>query len=126
MTNRTLKKISSQAGETIGETLVALLISALALVMLAGAVSAAMRVVTSSKAHIDAYYQVNNAVVARATSAPTVNGTEASGFGTGTLNISVSNLLPAETIAPQAYWKNTQLSGVSVIVYAKPTPTPST
>ena len=124
MTNRIPKKMSSQAGETIGETLVALLISALALVMLAGAVSAAMRVVTNSKAHIDAYYQVNNAVVDRATAAPTINGTAAPGFGRGTLNVSVSNLLPTETISPQAYWKNAQLSGVSVIAYTKPTPAP--
>ena len=49
MRNRIFKKLSSQMGESIGETLVALLISALALVMLAGAVSSGMRIVTNSK-----------------------------------------------------------------------------
>ena len=42
------KKLKSAAGETIGETLVALLISSLALMMLAGAVSAATRMITRS------------------------------------------------------------------------------
>ena len=46
-------KLSSHAGESIAETLFALLISSLALIMLAGAVSSAMRVVTGSKEKMD-------------------------------------------------------------------------
>ena len=49
------KKLRSRAGETIGETLVALLISSLALLMLAGAVSAASRAVQQSKTKIEEY-----------------------------------------------------------------------
>ena len=47
-TSSALRKLHSKAGETIAETLVALLISALALVMLAGALSAAAKVITTS------------------------------------------------------------------------------
>ena len=124
MKHRIKKKLASQAGESIGETLVALLISALALVMLAGAVSAGMRVVTNSKDKMDEYYKVNNAVVARATTAPTVKGTVASGFSRNTLTVTINKLLPSGTIPPANYWKNETLSGVPVVVYSLPTPTP--
>ena len=63
------KKLKSAVGETIGETLVALLISSLALMMLAGAVSAATRMITRSQTTMDAYYRANNALDAR-TGAP--------------------------------------------------------
>ena len=53
---RMIGKLRSRAGETISETLVALLISSLALVMLAGAIGAAGRMITSSKAAMMAYY----------------------------------------------------------------------
>ena len=44
-----LKKLKNSNGESISETLVALLISSLALVMLAGAMTAALRVVTTGR-----------------------------------------------------------------------------
>lgn len=125
MKNRASKKLTSQAGESIGETLVALLISALALVMLAGAVSAGMRIVTNSKEKMDTYYKVNNAIVARATTAPTVNGTAVPDFS-GSLTVTVDKLLPTGTIPPTSYWKNETLSAIPVIVYSIPTPTPTT
>lgn len=53
---RIRNKIRSTKGETISETLVALLIAALALVMLAGVVSSASRIVTQSRESLDAYY----------------------------------------------------------------------
>lgn len=126
MKHRIKKKLVSQAGESIGETLVALLISALALVMLAGAVSAGMRVVTNSKDKMDEYYKVNNAVVARATTAPTVKGTVASGFSRNTLTVTINKLLPSGTIPPATYWKNETLGGVPVVVYSLTTTTPPT
>lgn len=116
-----IKKLSSQTGESIGETLIALLISALALVMLAGAVSTGMRIVTNSKEKMDAYYKVNNAMVAQAATAPTINGTTASGFSKGTLTVAVSNLMPsaAATIPPTGYWMNDTIGGVQVVSYRK-------
>lgn len=52
-------KILSQAGESIGETLVALLIAALALVMLAGAMSSSSGVILKSRDKLDDYYTAN-------------------------------------------------------------------
>ena len=53
---RIQSKIRSCAGESIGETLIALLISALALIMLAGAISSAARIVTRNKSAMEEYY----------------------------------------------------------------------
>jgi len=56
MIRRIKDKLQSVVGESIGETLIALLISALALLMLAGAVSSAGRIVTRNKAAMESYY----------------------------------------------------------------------
>ena len=53
-------KLNSQSGETIGETLVATLIAALALVMLAGAVSSGSNIILESKDKMNEYYEANN------------------------------------------------------------------
>lgn len=50
-------KLASQSGESIAETLVALLIASLALVMLAGAMSSSVDIVTGSKNKLDNYYK---------------------------------------------------------------------
>ncbi len=59
MKKRMMAKLRSSAGESIGETLVALLISALALLMLAGAVTSAARMVNTSKTAVTEYYDEN-------------------------------------------------------------------
>lgn len=56
MRRRIQSKIRSRAGESIGETLIALLISALALMMLAGAISSAARIVMRNKSAMEEYY----------------------------------------------------------------------
>jgi hypothetical protein len=55
-------KLRSKAGETISETLIALLISALALVMLAGAVSAARHMIDNSRLKFGQYYAANETI----------------------------------------------------------------
>ena len=50
------RKLRSNRGETIGETLVALLISALALVMLAGAISSTANMINTSDKKMGEYY----------------------------------------------------------------------
>ena len=55
------KKLKSQTGESIGETLVSLLIAALALVMLAGAISASSGVIMKGRNKLNAYYTANEA-----------------------------------------------------------------
>lgn len=59
MKKRITARLRSKAGESIAETLVALLISALALVMLAGAISSAARIIKESNVAAENMY--NNA-----------------------------------------------------------------
>lgn len=54
--NRAMRKLRNNAGETIAETLVALLISALALVMLAGAISSTANMIKTSDSKMAKYY----------------------------------------------------------------------
>lgn len=106
MMRRIKGKLSSHAGESIAETLFALLISSLALIMLAGAVSSAMRVVTGSKEKIDVYYRANN-VLADRSDAPE------------TLTVDIIGLLPSGEEISVNYWENDTLSGVPVIAYSR-------
>lgn len=57
------KKLRSRSGESIAETLVALLISSLALIMLAEAMSASSGVITKSRNQLKAYNQGEEAMV---------------------------------------------------------------
>ena len=57
-------KLRSRAGESISETLIALLISALAIVMLAGAITAASSIVKKSRETLNSYYQENEKMAA--------------------------------------------------------------
>ena len=117
MKKTAIAKLRSRAGESIAETLVALLISALALMMLAGAVSSGMRIVTNSSARLDDYYKESNAMVSRQDSSPV----DASGI-TGQLSVTISNLLPHSGAISAKSWKNEQLSGTPVIAYTKSEP----
>ncbi len=58
---RTRKKLKSPAGETLTETLVALLIAALALTMLAGAIASSFGVIQRGREKLDQYYTANEA-----------------------------------------------------------------
>lgn len=60
-------KVSNNAGESLSETLVALLISALALAMLAGAITAASHMVTESRDKLGSYYSAKESVEKRET-----------------------------------------------------------
>ena len=68
-----MKKLRSRVGETLTETLVALLISSLALLMLAGAVTSATRVVTRSKDKMNEYYAADAGLANRTAAGRTLN-----------------------------------------------------
>ena len=53
------RKTKNQSGETIAETLVALLISSIALMMLAGMINSTVNLVTKSEAKMGDYYKQN-------------------------------------------------------------------
>lgn len=59
MRNKIKRKLNSRAGESISETLVSLLIASLALVMLAGTLTASSGMITKSRAKMKAYYDAN-------------------------------------------------------------------
>lgn len=61
-------KLRATVGETIGETLVSLLIAAFAMLMLAGAVGAAANVITTSKNKMDAYYLADKNMAVKSSS----------------------------------------------------------
>ena len=60
MCEKLTKKIKSRAGETIAEVLIALLISSLALVMLASMISATQSMVAKSEKKMSEYYDAND------------------------------------------------------------------
>ena len=62
MNIKALKRLHSRKGESIAETLIALLISALALVMLAGAISTAGNLIRMSETTMENYYSGLNAL----------------------------------------------------------------
>ena len=66
--SRTLRKLRSNRGESISEVLVALLISSLALVMLASMISSTTSLVTKSRDVLSEYYDANNALSSRGSS----------------------------------------------------------
>jgi len=69
-----MNKIRSTSGETIAETLIALLISALALVMLAASISVASHMVTTSREKLRDYYDANEVIVKQDTVPGGLNG----------------------------------------------------
>ncbi len=65
MNKNILNKLKSNSGESIAETLVAVLISALALLMLAGTINTASNLITKSQNTLKDYYQLNSKVEQR-------------------------------------------------------------
>lgn len=102
-------KLKSRAGESIGETLVALLISALALLMLAGAISAATRVVTQSRTAMTGYYAAAGNIEARTTTSRQINLTLTDSAASDPLN--------SINFAVDTYENNT-IAAKPVIAYA--------
>ena len=98
-----INRLRGRAGETLTETLVSLLIGVLALVMLAGAVTAASRVVRRGRTKMSEYYEYGEKVAQM--SEP---GTEATAvFSDGESDESVAVSL----------FENNELSGTPVISY---------
>jgi Tfp pilus assembly protein PilV len=57
-----LSKLQSSAGEALAEVLVAILIAALALTMLASAITSTTKMVNQSKVKMEAYYAENDSM----------------------------------------------------------------
>jgi len=63
MKKKLINKLKSQGGETLAEVLIALLISALALTMLAGIISASGKIVLGSMDKMKTYLSAENQIV---------------------------------------------------------------
>ena len=111
-------KLSGQSGESIGETLVALLIAALALVMLAGAISASVGAVNKGRAKLKDYYSVNETINRRGLSGSSVSGSNVS---KGIKITDTSDSIRTHSIRTQeyniTYYSNATFNNKPVVAY---------
>ena len=106
------KKIYHNGGESIAETLVALLIAAVGLVMLAAMITSGTRLVQKSQKKMNTYYQQNNVVAGE-----NGNGSE--------MTIKIQENTGTQQVTQEfavEYYENDTLSGTSVISYRLPKP----
>ena len=107
-----MRRLRSFAGESLTETLVAMLIASLAIVMLAGMISSAVRMVASSKQLVAEYTAAENALVehtGESAAAGTVTLTE-----NGTL-VALSD--SSGTSVAVTCYENSTASGITVYSY---------
>ena len=114
-----VNKVRNTRGETISETLVALLIASLALVMLAGAITAANSIVRKSRDKLDDYYTANEVMVTMpantitSTSTSTSNSNSTGIIRSGDTTATVNGLIGSNNVLIEkgiTYKKNTAFS----------------
>lgn len=120
MMEKAISRLRNTAGESIAETLIALLISSLALIMLAGAVSTATDIVKRSKTTMSAYYDADSALtnVASVASASNI-----------TVTLEETNVSEGETPVSQdisAKYASNAVFGNEVVVAYAATSAPTT
>lgn len=109
-------KLRSRTGETIAETLIALLISALALTMLAGAISTAASLVIKSNRQMSKYYSADQKLVEQDTTSDDEGYTYISG-NTATITDSESGTV-SQTFPEVKGYQNNAFSGIPVMAYS--------
>jgi hypothetical protein len=72
---KAIEKVSGSRGETIVETLVSILISSLALLMLATAIGSSVKIIMTSTRHMETFYNGQSAMVADAYTGTGTKGT---------------------------------------------------
>ena len=115
MKHRIARRLKSRAGESIAETLIGLLIASLALVMLAGAIATATRLVLTSKDKMDRYYEADGAMASHvsASARSSVTLTDADGTVNQTVPVEIyTNNVFANPV--YAYTVKTGEGGLSV------------
>ena len=105
------QKVRSRSGESIAETLIALLISCLALLMLASMITSSARLVTKSRNLMETYYSNNNVL----------ENHEGTGAGSLTVTIKPKNDNQSSSQLQKSftakYYKNDTVSSKPVISY---------
>ena len=108
MKEQAMKKLKSSRGETIAETLLSVLIGALALTMLAGAVSSAANMINKSEEKMKQYYEDNEGM-----SSPSLSGiTELSLTGANAVH-----LFGKDYQVTYTYAINNSFPGTPVVAY---------
>ncbi len=106
MKDRMTRKLKSRSGESIAETLVAVLIAAFGLLMLAGTINSASNLITNSKKKLSEYYEANNTLASGTSgTADSVSINETTGAVWITSNVKV--------------FKNDKLGSRTVVAYRK-------
>ena len=104
-------KLRSQAGESIAETLAALLIASAALLMLAGAIASTARIVEGSREKMAAYYEKDENVASHQTPS-----------GTITVNLTEETEDFSEVLGPFSYagnyYMNDEFGRAAVVSYS--------
>ena len=117
MMKKITAKLHSQAGESLGETMISLLIAALALAMVAGAITASNDVIGRGRDKLDTYYKANDEEVA---GMPAGGGEYQSADITITdAAVQVGNMKP-EIEVPSfdvTYYRNTELGNQTIVSY---------
>ncbi len=104
--NSIAQKLSSRKGESLAETLGSLLIAALALIILAGAITSASRLITTSRKKLDTYYDKAEEMVNQSST----------GVSTSVTITDEASVISAQTI-PITYYLNDEWSNMPVILY---------
>ena len=110
---RIQEKLTEKHGESIAETLIALLISCAGLLMLASMIASGTRVVQKSRAKLKDYYEKNNVVAAEG-----VNDPENLNTNAGTLTITITGEgVKGQVVENVNYYINDIFKNTSVISY---------
>ena len=115
MKDRVLKIMHSQAGESIAETLIALLVASLALVMLAGAISSGAAAVQKGRDKLKNYYDNTEYIVNHAGG----DGTDKVGNDTTEITITDNTGLVTIPKISVSYYYNKTFAKTPVITYKK-------
>lgn len=107
-----LNKLKSNSGESIAETLVAVLIAALALLMLAGTINTSSNLITTSQENMSDYYAKNNAIEVRSSSASGGDKNAKFTIEDGDENLKLES-------CPIKIYKNNKYSSRQVVAYDK-------
>ena len=122
MKKKVLDKLRSSRGDSIAEVLIAMLISIVALVMLASMIASSTRLIQRSKSAMEKYDAANNALAEMTADAPTANDTFTVSSKTLSVADAVTNdsvkLTEAGVISVKVY-ENTAYGGDKVIAYKK-------
>lgn len=105
---RVLQKLGYHTGESISETLIALLVAALALTMLAGALSSSANIINKGRDTLKEYYDANEGIVTMSVTpntGKTVTITDGSNFTQSSISIK--------------YYTNDNIGNIPTIIYKK-------